>query len=165
MQGYLDALQSIEASGRSAAPGNPEEDAGIEGFRELFSDFSPERIRALARRVYADDVFFNDTLKEIRGVDALEPYLVESAEATVSCSADVRDVSRHDGNCYLRWVMEIRFNRFRKGELTRSIGMSHLRIDADGRILLHQDYWDAAGGLFEHVPLVGYGIRAIKARL
>ena len=59
--------------------------------------------------------------------------------------------------------MEIRFKRFRKGELTRSIGMSHLRVGADGRILLHQDYWDSASGLFEHVPVLGYGIRKIKA--
>lgn len=165
MQGYLETLHSIEESGRGAAPGSPEEDAGVSGFQNLFSDFNAERIRELAPRVYADEVYFNDTLKEIRGIEALVPYLAESAEATESCRAEVQDVSRHDGNCYLRWIMEIRFKRLRKGELTRSIGMSHLRVDADGRILLHQDYWDSSSGLFEHVPVLGYGIRKIKARL
>ena len=58
MQGYLEALRSIEEGGRGAAPGSVEEDAGIAGFRDLFSDFSADRIRELGPRVYADDVFF-----------------------------------------------------------------------------------------------------------
>jgi hypothetical protein len=32
-------------------------------------------------------------------------------------------------------------------------------------VLLHQDYWDSTAGLFQHVPALGTGIRAIKARL
>ncbi|MDZ7644911.1 MAG: hypothetical protein U5K76_12275 [Woeseiaceae bacterium] len=29
----------------------------------------------------------------------------------------------------------------------------------DGRVALHQDFWDAAGGLYEHVPMLGGLIR------
>ena len=31
--------------------------------------------------------------------------------------------------------------------------------------VLHQDFWDPATGIYEHLPLVGNAIRQIKARL
>ena len=52
-----------------------------------------------------------------------------------------------------------------KGETITTPGITLVRFDRSGRILIHQDYWDSTTGLFEHVPVLGYGIRAIKARL
>jgi hypothetical protein len=43
--------------------------------------------------------------------------------------------------------------------------MSHLRFDADGRVALHHDFWNAAEGLYQYVPVLGAGIRAIQRRL
>ena len=162
MTTYLEALKSIESAGEAESANAVN---GLKRFTDLFTDLSAPRIRERVRDVYADDVFFNDTLKTVRGIDALEAYLVESAEAVEWCGVEVEDVAESGGNYYVRWVMEIRFKRFAKGETTRSIGMSHLRFDDDGKILLHQDYWDSAGGLFEHIPVIGYGIRKIKARV
>ncbi len=146
-------------------PGSPEEVAALEGFSDLFSAFTPEAMRGKVRRVYAGDVYFNDTLKEIRGIDALEAYLVESAEAVEVGRVEIRDVARSGGNYYVRWVMELQFKKMRRGQMTRSIGISHLRFNAAGKVVYHQDYWDAAGGLFEHIPVVGWMIRTIKGRL
>jgi hypothetical protein len=165
VSGYHDALASLRARGSGPAPDSAGAKAGIARFRELFSDLTEESIRAQLREVYAAEVYFNDTLKEIRGVDALEAYMLESARAVESCRVLVDDVASSEGNFYLRWRMEIRFRRFKRGVPTRSIGVSHLRLDDDGRVALHQDFWDAASGLFEHVPVLGYGIRAIKSRL
>jgi hypothetical protein len=160
---YIEALANFAAD-ETVAPGSTEEKEGIERFKGLFSDLSAENVRSKIRDVYAEDVYFNDTLKEIRGIAALEQYLVESADAVESCSASVGDVAVNNGNYYFRWTMDIRFKRFKKGRLTHSIGMSHIRFNKDGKIRLHQDYWDSAAGLFQHLPLVGYLIRKIKER-
>jgi hypothetical protein len=161
---YQEALTKA-AGAPAVAPGSPEEKAGIERFMDFFGDLSEERIRSKIRDVYADDVYFNDTLKEILGIDALEPYLLESASAVDSCTVEVGDVAVNQGNYYFRWTMDIRFKRIKKGELTRSIGISHIRFNREGKICLHQDYWDSTSGFFEHVPFVGYLIRKIKARI
>jgi hypothetical protein len=165
MTTYLETLRFIESSVDGVAPESAQEANGLKRFTNLFSDLSKDRIHEHVRDVYADDVYFNDTLKEVRGIDALEQYLIESAEAVDSCRVDVNDIAINRGNYYVRWVMDIQFKRFAKGETTRSIGISHLRFDREGKIILHQDYWDAAGGLFEHIPLIGYSIRKIKARV
>lgn len=165
MSSYLATLKEIESNGPTVSPGSVEEANGLKRFENLFSDFSEANIREHVRDVYADDVYFNDTLKEVRGIDDLEHYLIESAAAVESCHVDIEDVASHNGNYYVRWVMKIRFKRLASSEMIRSIGISHLRFDDEGKIVLHQDYWDAASGLFEHVPLIGWGIRKVKARV
>jgi hypothetical protein len=32
-------------------------------------------------------------------------------------------------------------------------------------VAYHQDYWNAADGLYQHVPLLGWMIRAIRRRV
>ena len=61
--------------------------------------------------------------------------------------------------------MIIRFGRSRRDTDTRSIGISHLVFDHGGRVALHQDSRDAAGGFHEHVPLIGGVLRGIRRRL
>ncbi len=146
-------------------PESPEEAEALARFGDLFSEFTPEAMREKVRRVYAEDVYFNDTLKEIRGIDALEDYLVESAEAVEVGRVEIQDVARSDGNYYVRWIMELQFKKMKRGQMTRSSGISHLMFNASGQVVYHQDYWDAAGGLFEHIPVVGWMIRKIKGRL
>ena len=50
-------------------------------------------------------------------------------------------------------------------ELLQRASMTFLRFDADGRVVYHQDYWNAADGLFQHIPVLGTLINAIKRRL
>jgi limonene-1,2-epoxide hydrolase len=161
---YQEALTKVEKK-PGISPGSPEEKAAIERFKNFFADLSEENIRAKIHDVYAEDVYFNDTLKEIRGIEALEPYLIESANAVESCTVDIGDVAVNEGNYYLRWTMDIRFKSIKKGQLTQSIGISHIRFNTEGKICLHQDFWDSTSGFFQHVPFLGYLIRKIKARL
>ena len=83
-----------------------------------------------------------------------------------SVTATFQDVTRSgDGLYYFRWVMDMRLKKVARGKTLRSPGISVVRFDAQGRVLIHQDYWDSSTGFFEHVPVVGWGSRAIKARL
>ena len=59
----------------------------------------------------------------------------------------------------------IRFKRLAGGEDTRSVGMTHVRFDSAGKVVLHQDFWDSTGGFFEHVPVLGWMLRRVKNRL
>lgn len=153
-----------EAAG-SPASGSAAEKAAVERFRGFFGDLREESIRKDIRSVYAPGVRFNDTLKAIEGVDALERYLVETARAVESCRVEVEEVLTSPSGVFVRWRMGIRFKRFRRGQTQESIGMSHLRFDAQGRVVYHQDYWDSGANLFEKVPVLGAGIRAVKRRL
>lgn len=43
--------------------------------------------------------------------------------------------------------------------------MTHVRFDDQGKIVFHQDYWDAGSVVYERVPVVGWFVRKIKARV
>jgi SnoaL-like domain len=146
--------------------GSAEETAAVENFRHFFSSFAADRIEKLLPKTYAQDAYFNDTLKTIKGIEPLAHYLRESAHAVEACTVEVLDVTRNEhGEHLVRWKMMIRFKRFKKGQDTWTVGMSHLRFNAEGLVQYHQDYWNATDGIFRHIPLLGYMIEKVIARL
>ncbi len=160
----LDALR-LRHSAPPAAGSTGEQEA-LAGFSAFFSSFAPDRVDTLLADTYAKDVYFNDTLKAVHGLDALRHYLRESAEAVEDCRVTIHETTRtaHDEHL-VRWTMMIKFKRFKRGVETSSVGISHLRFDATGRVVYHQDYWNAADGLYQHIPVLGAAIRAIQKRL
>jgi hypothetical protein len=132
---------------------------------DFYASLTPQGVRDRVASTYAESLYFNDTIKTLRTREALEEYMVETAGAVNSTTVDVQDVSVSDGGYYFRWEMEIRFKSLASGQPTRSIGVSHVRFDETGRIILHQDHWDSAAGLYQHVPVLGWMIRKIRDRL
>ena len=163
---HSDALAATEPKAVGAPEtGSPAQAAAVARFREFFGDLREDRVRAKIREVYAPEVWFNDTLRSIRGVDELERYLVATARNVEACSVDVDEVVPSPGGVYVRWRMHIKFKKFRKGQTQDSIGVTLLRFDKEGRVAYHQDYWDSGSNFFEKVPVLGAGIRAVKRRL
>jgi hypothetical protein len=164
--GYSETLERTDPRRiQGVTKGTPEEKAAVDRFVDFISRLSEENIRAKARKVYAVDAYLNDTLKESMGIDRIEAYFIETARAAEEITAKVEDMAESGGNYYFRWTMNVRFKKFKKGQTLRSIGMSHIRFNAHGQVVLHQDYWDSGSGLFQHLPVVGWLIRRIKARL
>lgn len=160
---YQTAVTELQ-SRSTVAPGSAEERAGIQRFKDFFANLTEQTVREKTKSTYAEDVFFNDTLKTVRGNEALEDYFLETAKNAKKVHATVQDVAVSDGNYYVRWVMDVEFAKFKKGETIRTIGITHVRFTPDGEIALHQDFWDPSAGLYEHIPVLGAAIRAIKSQ-
>lgn len=142
-----------------------EEKTAIAAFESYLSHLGKEEVLAKTRKVYAPDVFFNDTLKTVHGSAALEEYFLGTAANTESIAVDFTDVVRSGNDYYFRWIMEVKFKKFAQGQSVRTIGMTHVRFNSVGQVILHQDYWDSTQGLFEYVPVLGGGLRFLKSRL
>jgi hypothetical protein len=154
-----DALEATAGAKVESVP-----DRQLERFLGLFADFRPEAVRDAALAAYADDAYFNDGFVELEGAAAIADYLARSAGHTAAIDVDVEHLVQADGEVYIRWVM--RFDT--AGSRSRTIvapGISHLRFDADGRIVYHHDYWDASGALAAFVPLVPSILDAVRKRL
>lgn len=160
------AIDAYAETTKLPATSDPEtRDAGIERWKQLLSDFSVENLKGKVGAVYADETFFNDTLKTLRTAEAIEEYLIETAEMLNYGRVSYDDVAISGDDVYIRWTMVYQSKTLSKGQDIITIGMSHLRFDEAGKVVLHQDFWDSTRGIFEHVPLIGSGIRAVKKRL
>jgi hypothetical protein len=77
-------------------------------------------------------------------------------------SAKINDVAVSGSDCYVRWTMEIRAKNLAGGRPVVTEGVSQLRFDDEGRIVLHQDFWNPATGIYQHLPLLGPAIRFVN---
>ncbi len=163
---YQRALEETDAKiNETPDKGSAEEKAAIERVKDFFAVLSEENIIAKVRNVYAENAYLNDNLKELNGIDDIEAYFIRGARETEKVTVEFTDVAESNGNYYFRWIMKIKFKKLKKGQTTSSIGISHIRFNKDGQIILHQDYWDSARGFFDHVPVVGGILNIIRGRL
>jgi len=135
--------------------------AAAAGFASLYGDLSVENVKSRVRDVYAAGAWFNDTIATEGGIDAIEKYLLKTEEGAEQVSAQVKDVAVSGADVYVRWTMEVRARNLAGGQPIVTEGVSQLRFDREGRIILHQDFWNPANGIYRHLPLLGPAIRFV----
>ena len=155
MPDYHDALR--QHPGSTAAI-----DAGLDTFGRVFADLTRDDTAERMAELYAGEVFFNDTLLTLTTGRAVADYMGETGAKLDSSEVIVHQTIRDGVDVFVRWDMHFATSAFGMKIDSKSIGMTHLRFDEDGRVVLHQDFWDAAGGLYEHLPLIGAVVRTAK---
>lgn len=133
-------------------------------FIALFENIKRDDVAEQVRLVYAPSIYFNDTLKTLYDSEALAAYLEETAERVEYNRVDIHQVLSDGDNHFLRWSMNTGFRLLGKTVETRSIGMTQIRLDANGQVTFHQDFWDNTEGLFRHLPVLGFLINRTKRR-
>ena len=141
---------------------NASDVAALQGFRAVFERLRGDDLRQRVESAYAETVFFNDTLITLKDRDALLEYLAESGERTNRLSIRILDAAVSGDNVYVRWHMEMSFDVMGTERSSNTVGMTHLRFDRRGKIVLHQDFWDSAGGFYQTLPVVGRVIRWVR---
>ena len=126
---------------------------------------SAEFIENEISNVYAEDAYLNDTLKSLYTSEEIKQHFLKTAKTMTSYSLVIEDIASTDQGHYIRWTMKFSAPKLASGKEIESIGMSYVVFNQEGRAVLHQDYWDSVSGMFEHVPVIGGGIRMIKNRL
>ena len=157
-EGYDSAIDAARAGGSGSAQ-------DMARFQEFMSSLSPQVVRARTKEIYAPNAYLNDNLDEISGAAAIEAHFLHGFEGLSDLSVSFHDTVQSGDDWYVGWTMSTTFRSLRGGATVVTSGMSHVRFDEQGRVLLHRDFWDAASGVYEHVPLLGGAIRTIKSRL
>lgn len=139
--------------------------AGFDAYVALISNLAPETLPEL-RRVTADNVRFCDPFNDVEGRGAMLSVLERTFD-------DVRGLDfvvlgramTPDGDVgYLRWRMTGRLRALFDRPWSQD-GMSEVHLDTQGLVTAHIDYWDAASGLYEHIPVLGTVLRIIRRRV
>jgi hypothetical protein len=156
---YHQALQS-QAAG-TAAPA----DASIKAFVALYSDLQGPELAQRITAVYAPDAYFNDTVHTLTRRQDIIDYLEQTAQRADSIQVRIDDIASVGADTYVRWTMRTGFSVAGSDKDIVTIGMTHLRFDDQGRVILHQDFWDSTEGLYRHLPVVGGLINWVGKKL
>lgn len=135
-------------------------EAAVEALARFYEELTPAALARLGE-FYAAGAQFKDPFNEVAGVDAIRRMFAHMF-ATLETPRFTVDTTIVQGRqAMLGWV-------FRFGLRGRSVairGVSHLSLDGAGRVVRHVDYWDAAAGVYERLPLIGAACRLLRRRL
>lgn len=137
----------------------------LQRFARDFAGLDASNLDRLGR-LYSGDIHFSDPLHQVHGLVELRRYF-EQLYANVSQL--IFEFSGFDqvseGQGYLRWTMSYRHPRLKSGAPITLEGCSLLIWNAEGKVVRHQDFFDAGALLYEHIPLLGGVIRWLRRRL
>lgn len=140
-------------------------DDGLEAFIEGYGDLAHADLRARITELYADDLYFNDTIHTYTNRDDLVDYLGKTGDALDESVVDVKQVMRDGSDVFVRWSMDFKLRALGREIHSRSIGITHLRFNESGKVLLHQDFWDSGHALYAQLPVVGFFIRRAHSQM
>lgn len=158
---YLLATQEFETNKTS----NPTASDDLAMFKKIFLDLKDPYLEKYIQQGYSEFLYFNDTLKSLDTREELSRYLIETAEKVDYTRVHFNEVIKSGDNYFLLWKMESGFSAMGKQIETESIGMSQVRLDPQGKVNFHQDFWDSAEGFYRHLPVVGYFVNAARNQL
>lgn len=127
-----------------------------------FEALTPADLPHLARW-YAPDARFKDPFHDVCGIPAIQQVYSRMYVALQDPRFIIQDALAQDDHCMLTWDFTFRLRRAPTQAQTLH-GVTHLTLDADGRITCHRDYWDAAEALYEKLPVLGSAMRWVKRR-
>lgn len=158
--------QAVARTGPLAArftPDGPEEQQALARLQAYFAVLTPESVRERTQAVYAPGAYLNDTLVAIEGADRIQAYFSHALERAPVMQVQFIDHARVGPDYYVRWRMTVQAAGMNAGKPVVTYGMTQFRFDPEGRVLVHKDFWDAATGFYEHLPVLGGVLRSIRA--
>jgi len=113
---------------------------------------------------YSGQAWFKDPFNEVRGLAEVQRVFSHMYVALDQPHFVVTGQLVDGAQCFLTWNFVFRFKRFSTSTWQTVRGGSHLKLNEEGQIEYHRDYWDAAEELYEKLPAVGSLMRWLKRR-
>lgn len=115
--------------------------------------------------MYTEDAYFRDPFNEVRGIDKLKHIFSDMFVRLIAPKFSITETIQEGNRVLLVWDFTYRIKALKPEQARKIHGSSLIRFAEDGRVNYHRDYWDAAGELYEQLPVVGVLMRWLKKRM
>lgn len=146
----------------SSPPNRDANRFSVEQFKNLYQPFSAENLTKL-HLVYSDTIIFKDPVKRLQGIDQLSAYFHSFCTPEVSCRFEFIDEIMGNDQAFFKWHMHYSHPRINGGQKLMLEGATHIKFN--DRIFYHEDFYDMGAMLYQHIPVVGWLVKKINARL
>lgn len=137
-------------------------DEAVAGYVRFYQELRPDTVARLDR-LAVPDVHFKDPFNEFRSRDRMKQVFLSMFQRVEQPRFIVRDHAVSGQTAYLRWGFSFRARR--QPQPWTIEGMSEVRFDHAGQVVSHVDHWDAAGQLYERLPLLGWLMATLRRHL
>ncbi len=133
-------------------------------YARYFENLSPASRDELQKLAHPD-IRFVDPFNDVRGIDKLLAVFDHMFETTSSPKFVTEPPIAAGDTAFIKWRFTCTIkSRFYARPMTID-GVTEVQFDDAGLITAHIDYWDAAGQLYEKLPLLGGLMRLVRNRL
>ncbi|OHX11239.1 nuclear transport factor 2 family protein [Chromobacterium sphagni] len=127
---------------------------------DWYQTLTPDTLPDIGR-FYTDAARFKDPFNDARGLANIQAVFRHMFKTLDQPRFTVIHALRDGDQAFITWDFDFIY----AGRKLGIHGGSHLQFDADGKITLHRDYWDAAEELFEKIPLLGLPVAWLRKKL
>jgi len=135
----------------------------IEQLTDLYLQLDESHL-AILTAIYHPEVVFIDPISERHGVDALVHYYSQLLQKMNYCHLDIHKTLIVGDEATLFWRMSYAHPACNSGEDLELDGISYVKIVGQ-QIVYQRDFYDLGAMIYEHVPLLGNAVKALKNRL
>ena len=136
----------------------------ISSFTEFLSELGSKKTGVRAGQLYASELHFSDALMMTRDHDRVVEHFQGLVDAGTTVQVEILQTLISEADVYLIWSMRAEFTPVRQSVVSYTIGVTHLRFNEAGRVVLHQDFWDTGLGFYQHIPVLGRVVKSINRR-
>ncbi len=115
------------------------------------------------RRYYADDMLFQDPLQKIEGITPFREMNVRLLQKLHEMNIEMLESAQTGPNIMFTFAMDLKPTP--RAPRMHIEGMTHVRLNAEGKIALHRDYWDLASSVMAVIPPLQRGYRWITKKM
>lgn len=112
-------------------------------------------------QIYAADARFCDPFNDVRGVSAIAAIYGHMFENLTAPRFVITDIIEQDQRIFMAWQFLFQW----RSQSFDIPGGTRFRLDNNGLVVDHQDYWDVAQGLYEKLPVLGWLLKRLRQRM
>jgi limonene-1,2-epoxide hydrolase len=105
---------------------------------------------------YAEDVYFRDTIQEIRGKKEFTAMTERLTARSNDLTMEILRTAQNGKDIFIEWEMTIVFKNRPRSVI---FGSSRVTLNDQGKIMEQRDYYDLWGDIFDNIPRFGKAYR------
>ena len=106
---------------------------------------------------------FKDPFHEVKGLQNIFRVFLNMYKKLDEPKFKIDEIVENRNIAYIKWTFTFRFKKDK--EIQSFEGVSRVIFNSDDKVILHEDFWDAASNLYEKLPVVSLLIKFIKRKI
>jgi len=132
----------------------------LSSFSSFLAELRPGSLDHL-ETYYSDRIDFKDPINEGQGLAYLKFVFEDFFKQLQQPTFELLESRGDDQAAFIKWVLLYKF----RGKQRELPGVTFVSFEESGKVCRHEDFWDAAHGVYGEFPLLGLSLRSIQKAL
>lgn len=133
--------------------------------QDAFTRLNADNLQVV-EEFYDAGVEFHDPITALKGRESMRAYYKKMYQGLKSIKFDYREAVTQGSTVVLVWKMTYATDKLNGGEPIEVEGSSLIRFGGrEDKVVYHRDYLDVGAMVYEHIPVLGWGVRKVKTML